>query len=92
MKEKVKIIQGIYTTIVYFYDTLSVKANVTGTSYKNPSQASWHRLMRVMNDPELISLELVSESPYDMEIVGWRVNRSISYGGNNKTYVMEVNA
>jgi hypothetical protein len=71
--EQIRIISGVFTTRIYFRDLLGVKANLTGRLYRNPSAASWGRLIKVMNNKTLIEIELESDDPDDIEVIGWHV-------------------
>lgn len=68
--EQVTIVEGIYATYVTFRDFLSVRANLNGTPYRNVTLSSWRRLLRVMNNKELVEIELIPDGT-SLQIIGW---------------------
>lgn len=81
--EQVIIHEGVFCTYVIFKDMLSAKQNLTGTIYKNPTLTSWQRLLKVMNNKELVELELVPDGT-SLQIIGWNKYPGTQYSWSGK--------
>lgn len=72
--EQITVLQGRNDIWIIFKDLLSYQADLSGRTYRNPTYSSWKRLLKVLNNPELVQLELEDDG-YSAIIIGWKITR-----------------